>query len=111
MLAWICWGGVPIIGLTMFLNPGDIMKNALDNDALLVWIWTWLPDHHPVKERRIGLNPLCASSSSTSASAFSLLLRFAQPTYSWRWLPHVRCTYHRGVSYILGPSSVLSHRI
>ena len=35
---WECWRGfvgggetgVPIIGLNMFLNPGDIMKNALD---------------------------------------------------------------------------------
>ena len=33
---WECWrglvvgGGVPMIGLNMFLNPRDMMKNALD---------------------------------------------------------------------------------
>lgn len=59
MLAWICGkGGVPIIGLNMFLNPGDMMKNALDKTTrCLSGFWTWLPDYHLVKECRIGLKP------------------------------------------------------
>ena len=74
-------------------------------DALVAWIWTWLPSHQLGKE---GSNwseramrphhPLRLHFRSSCVSHSSLTFR--------RCLPHVRCTYHGGVPWILGLSSV-----